>query len=98
MNAIESMRLPDSGQRFELFLPSGAEVLRAGFDPANGQPTIWYTHRDYDELVSREFVIVETGPNQGAELPDYVKHRGMWWYAAQTFHLFEIITPDAAAK
>jgi hypothetical protein len=73
----------------KLYLPKGAEILRCGIDPATQQPAFWFladTETMPEEVEQHLFVVVTTG----MEVPYGSTHRGMWWAAAETFHMFAL--------
>ncbi len=82
-------RVPQDAQvdaAFMVVMPKGAKVVRGGIDPASGGPAFWYVCNTEDEEIGRTFIVVLTG----AQLEWPAIHRGMWWAAAQTYHLFEL--------
>jgi hypothetical protein len=95
MICVHTQRIPQTaqeGESFYLKLPPKAKVLRAGIDPANGAPTLWYTAATMvgEEETERHFVVVVTSPEDTAQLEEPATHVGMWWAAAYTYHLFEL--------
>ena len=71
------------------YMPKGAEILRAGIDPATQQPAFWFLADNEalsEEVEQRIVLVVSTG----VEVPDGATHRGMWWAGSETFHLFEL--------
>jgi hypothetical protein len=82
-------RIPKDAQvdkAFTVIMPKSAKVVRGGIDPASGGPAFWYVENTADEEVGREFIVVLTD----AQLEWPCIHRGMWWAAAETYHLFEL--------
>jgi hypothetical protein len=71
-------------------LPVGALIIRAGIDPAIGQPAFWYLYPEEagrpHAWEKRILLVVATH----TAVPDLATHRGMWWVAATVFHLFEL--------
>lgn len=98
MIIVTGLRLPNVavGEAFEMTLPVGAEVLRAGIDPANGSPTLWikFFESKRHSVYIRRFIGVETAPGAEARIDnkgDTATPCGTWWAAGQTYHLFELI-------
>jgi hypothetical protein len=82
-------RIPKDAQMdvaFEVMMPKCAKIVRSGIDPASGGPAFWYVCNTEDEELLRNFIVVLTD----AQLEWPATHRGMWWAAADTFHLFEL--------
>jgi hypothetical protein len=81
------------GRPFKLAVDKSAELLRAGIDPATGQPALWILFdKDHPEGPEyRDLLVVTTG----MPIPAGATHRGMWWGAAETFHLFELESDPA---
>lgn len=101
--AVSAQRLPNTlvGEAFALDLPRGAELLRAGIDPASGGPAIWFHYpvEDPQPVIRRKFFVIEHSlPNVPSfdydDEQEHVVHRGMWWAAAQTYHLFELLQEE----
>lgn len=72
-----------------ILLPVGSKILRAGLNPGDQmRPAFWYTFpviNAADEVGYRIVVVTK-----GARLPINAIHIGMWWTAAETFHLFQL--------
>lgn len=79
------------GERHKIPVPHGGELLRAGIDPATGQPAVWYL-ADPEELDGSFIPVVVV--TTGMAVPDGAQHIGMWWGGVETFHLFKLEESD----
>ncbi len=75
-------------------LPGAALIMRAGINPADGQPAFWYRFNVVDGKPmygpSKHKIVVTT---TGHRVPHPANHIGMWWAASETFHMFELFEP-----
>ncbi len=91
MLAVSPVSFPQdsvAGTPFTLLMADGSNIVRTGIDPGSGRPVVWTTYvLSTPMMVARRFLVVE---DNARDIPASSVHRGMWWEANRTFHLFEL--------
>ncbi len=85
----QSIRGVALNKPFRMKLPHNARLIKVGIEPGKGTPAFWYLldpGNDVDPEEERYFVVAYTGHVLKAP----ATHHGMWWEAADVYHLFEL--------